>query len=265
MPRDKKHAGMYFGRSGISSPFSVCLCTCSCAQGVTSRMRDRSGFISTGTFRRPSSPALTASTVSVYLSFCSFACSFAVPVSCVLCFVLTLFSFTICLFLLSSLVSFSSRALLFSFSLHARVHKGSGSHVNVCPRPCFDHLSMGQARNPPTTGASYFAVNTLDLPECMLCLSLFFVSSVKFSPLSLTLSFSFLSLSLSLSLSFSLSLCSQVVGVSHSIPPTSLCEQLPIGQVFNPPTPMGHTNMRSPCPHATLTVAPTTCASSPRD
>ena len=27
--------------------------------------------------------------------------------------------------------------------------RGRGSHVNVCPRPYFEHLSMGQACNPP--------------------------------------------------------------------------------------------------------------------
>ena len=28
------------------------------------------------------------------------------------------------------------------------LHKGSGSYVHLCPRPCFDHASMGQTRNP---------------------------------------------------------------------------------------------------------------------
>ena len=39
-----------------------------------------------------------------------------------------------------------------SLSLHASLlHKGSGSRVNVCPRPCLSTLSMGQARNPLTS------------------------------------------------------------------------------------------------------------------
>ena len=47
-----------------------------------------------------------------------------------------------------SLHSFPTLSVSFSLSVH--LHKGSGSYVHFCLRPCVEHISMGQACNPPT-------------------------------------------------------------------------------------------------------------------
>ena len=73
------------------------------------------------------------------------ACVTFLVLSC-LVFVLCLASYVLrvacCVLCLVSCVVLCS-AFLFA-------HKVSGSYVHFCPRPCSEHLSMGQARNPPT-------------------------------------------------------------------------------------------------------------------
>ena len=63
-----------------------------------------------------------------------------------------------CFFFLS--LSFSLSLFLFACTLR----KGPGSCVHVCPRPCFEHLSMGQARNPPTLGTTLNVYPVLSCP-----------------------------------------------------------------------------------------------------
>ena len=46
--------------------------------------------------------------------------------------------------------SFSPFLSLFLSFFVCTLHQGSGSYVHISPRPCFEHLSMGQACNAPT-------------------------------------------------------------------------------------------------------------------
>ena len=81
-------------------------------------------------------------------------------------------SFFSCFFLFISFLVFSS--LLFSFLFFlpfpflflfaCMLRKGSGSHVNVCPRPCFEHQSMGEACNPPTQRTTPTVWSVLSCP-----------------------------------------------------------------------------------------------------
>ena len=57
-------------------------------------------------------------------------------------------------------------------SRFVRVHKGSGSYFRFCPRPCFEHVPMGQARNPPTQRSTLSAQRVLSCPlwPCCYCM-----------------------------------------------------------------------------------------------
>ena len=49
----------------------------------------------------------------------------------------------------------------FFFFLPVRFHKGSGSHVHFCPRPCSSTHRMGQALHPPTPWTTHCAICAL--------------------------------------------------------------------------------------------------------
>ena len=60
--------------------------------------------------------------------------------------------------------SFTTLFLSFSLSLCLYVAQGPGSYVHVGPRPCFEHLSMGQACNPPTQETTLNVYPVLSCP-----------------------------------------------------------------------------------------------------
>ena len=59
--------------------------------------------------------------------------------------------------------------LLSGLALSSRLFTITRSSVHFCPRPCFEHLSMGQARNPLTLGTTLCVYPVLLCPPWPLC------------------------------------------------------------------------------------------------